>query len=376
MIKKLISSFVAFSLSLSCCIVAKADGFSVSARAAIVVNAETGGEIFSFNADERLPMASTTKIMTAILLCENCELQKTIVATKEMVTVEGSSMGLLEGDIVSFEALLYGMMLPSGNDAANTAAIAMAGSLESFALMMNKKAAEIGMDNTNFVTPSGLDADEHYSTARDMAKLAVYAMKNPIFRKAVSIKTKTLKYGNPPYRRTLKGHNKILSLYEGGNGVKTGYTSKSGKCLVSSAERNGKKVIAVTLNDSSTIENHSKLLDFGFDRLILKELTIPDDLELNIIAKAEMPAELQKIKEKLYLTDEEAELLRYKIKIKNMIYAPIKRGDKLGEIQFFIETQKIKSIELKSRKDIRIKFKDKSIFEKMIETVLEMISVN
>ena len=376
MMKKIISILVAFSLGISCCFIAKADGFEVSAKAAIVVNAETGGVIFSQNADEKLPMASTTKIMTAILLCENCELKNTVVATKEMVTVEGSSMGLLEGDVVSFEALLYGMMLPSGNDAATTAAIAMAGSLESFALMMNKKAAEIGMDSTNFVTPSGLDADEHYSTARDMAKLAVYAMQNPIFRKAVSSETKTLQYGNPPYRRTLKGHNKILSLYEGGNGIKTGYTSKSGKCLVSSAERNGKRVIAVTLNDSSTLENHSKLLDLGFERLVLKELTVPERLELKIIAETELSAELQKIEEAMYLTSEEAENLSYKIKFKNMIYAPVKKGETLGEMEYFLDGRKIKSIELKAANGICPKRKEHSFCEKMLEVIFKMISVS
>ncbi len=377
MFKKTVAFILIISLGFGARLQANAEEISVSAKAAVVVNAETGEVIFAQNENERLPMASTTKVMTALLLCENCNLEEEIITTKEMVTVEGSSMGLLEGDKVSFEALLYGMMLPSGNDAATTAAIAMSGSLESFALLMNKKAAEIGMDNSNFVTPSGLDAKKHYSTAKDMAKLAVYAMKNPIFKAVVATKSKTLWYGNPPYKRTIKGHNKILDIYDGGNGIKTGYTSKSGKCLISSAERDGKKVIAVTLNDSSTWANHSKLLDFGFERLLPKTLSLSKDQEmLDIFAGDAEFAYLEAETQDVYLTAGEIEKLRYEIKLPRFIFAPIKAGEKVGKIEFYIGEKLYKTLDIKAQKNVnKADYKKESFLERLLKLLKNMISV-
>ena len=237
---------------------------SLSGLAAIVINGDTGDVIYSHNADVRLPMASTTKIMTALLMLENCDnLDKEIIATKEMVTVEGSSMGLLAGDRVSFRALLYGMMLSSGNDAANTAAIATSGSIEKFVALMNRKARDLGLNDTHFVTPSGLDGEGHYTTARELALITREALKSPDFAEAAAAKSATLCFGNPPYRRTVKNHNRLLDMYNDIVGVKTGYTKKSGRCLVSAAKKDGKYVIAVTLNDGNDWADHRYLLDLG-----------------------------------------------------------------------------------------------------------------
>ena len=206
-----------------------------SAKAAVLINGDTGEIIYSYNENEKLPMASTTKIMTALILCETADLSEEITVTADMLKVEGSSMGLLAGDRVTYHDLLYGMMLASGNDAANVTAISIAGSVEKFAKMMNRRAEELGLKNTHFVTPSGLDADGHYTTAYDLALLAAFALKNEDFAKAASSKSAVLNYGNPPYRRTLTNHNKLLSSFEGAVGVKTGFTKKSGRCLVSAA---------------------------------------------------------------------------------------------------------------------------------------------
>ena len=192
----------------------KASAVSNSAKAAVVINGDTGEVIYAKNQSERLPMASTTKIMTGLLLCEYGNLDREITVTDEMVRVEGSSMGLLCGDKVTLHDLLYGLMLASGNDAANTIAIVIAGSCQKFAEMMNNKAKEIGLSNTSFVTPSGLDDQNHYSTAYDMALLTKYALKNADFAAAVSSKSATLNYGNPPYRRTLTNHNKLLNMVD------------------------------------------------------------------------------------------------------------------------------------------------------------------
>ena len=222
-----------FSVSVS------ASALDVSAKGMVLMNADTGEILASKNAHLRLSMASTTKLMTALLLAETGTPEKVVVTTKQMVTVEGSSMGLLEGDQVSYHALLAGMLLSSGNDAANTTAIAVAGSVDKFVQMMNDRAEQIGMTNTHFVTPSGLDDDEHYSTAYDMALLAVEALKNKYLAFAAASRTMTVSYGSPPYDRTLTNHNKLLGSYDGCIGLKTGFTKKSGRmpCVGCKAQR-------------------------------------------------------------------------------------------------------------------------------------------
>ncbi len=246
---------------------------SVSAKAAVVINADTKEILYSKNAHSKLSMASTTKIMTALLLAEQNTPQKWLVTTDEMVTVEGSSMGLKAGDTVTYYSLLVGMLLASGNDAANTTAFALAGSIEKFALMMNNRAKQIGMENTHFVTPSGLDDENHYSTAFDMALLAAEALKNETFKEVASSTKITTRYGNPPYNRTLSNHNRLLNEYEYCIGVKTGFTKKSGRCLVSAAEKDGCRVIAVTLNDPDDWQDHKNLLSLGLSKVTLKDIT-------------------------------------------------------------------------------------------------------
>ena len=266
----------------------ESNAISTSAKAFCVMCADTGEVLASSNAHLRLSMASTTKIMTALILAELNTLDKEIVTTKEMVTVEGSSMGLLEGDSISYYELLVGMLLASGNDAANTTAIAVSGSVEAFAKLMNKRANEIGMKNTNFVTPSGLDDDEHYSTAFDMSLLACEALKNDTIRNIVSQKKITISYGNPPYQRTLYNHNKLLGSYEYCIGVKTGFTKKSGRCLVSAAEMDNCRVVAVTLNNPNDWSDHEALLDYGLSELKLHDITADfENDKMNVVGGAE-----------------------------------------------------------------------------------------
>jgi len=187
---------------------------SVSAKAAVLICMDTGEILFQKSATQKLPMASTTKIMTSLILAEQPDLSKTVKVTKKMVAVEGSSMGLLDGDTVSYRDLLYGMLLASGNDAANTTAYVLGGGIEGFAKIMNERAKQIGLKNTNFVTPSGLDDESHYTTAYDLALLTSVALKNTAFYTACSSKQAVLYYGNPPYKRTLTNHNKLLGNYD------------------------------------------------------------------------------------------------------------------------------------------------------------------
>ena len=306
---------------------------STSAKAAAVINGDTGEIIYAANADERLPMASTTKIMTALLLCENADLNEEITVTADMLKVEGSSMGLLAGDRVSYHDLLYGMMLASGNDAANVTAISIAGSIPKFAELMNKKAEELGLKDTHFVTPSGLDAKGHYTTAKELALLAAYALKNEAFAKAAASESAVLNYGNPPYRRSLTNHNKMLRLFEGAVGVKTGFTKKSGRCLVSAARRDGKLAVAVTLNDPDDWNDHTNLLKFGLDSIKQTEYS-PKISCYNIPVIGSAEEQIEVFIEPYTVNTLETENISCSVNLPKFIYAPIAKGDILGSVEY------------------------------------------
>lgn len=246
------------------------------ARGAAVIDADSGRLLLAKDADQRLPMASTTKIMSAMLTLEQDGLDAPFTVDKNAIRVEGSSMGLREGDTVTLRALAYGMLLPSGNDAANAAAVRIAGSKEGFARMMNQRAAELGLTDTHFVTPSGLDGKEHYSTAYEMALLAREALQNEAFAEICGKSSAKVSYGNPPYDRWLANHNKLLKYYEGAIGVKTGFTDTAGRCLVSAAQRDGMRLIVVTLNCPDDWNVHMRLYDACFARLKRQTVDLPE----------------------------------------------------------------------------------------------------
>lgn len=233
---------------------------AVSARRAYVLDAVSGRELFVRNPDERSLIASTTKIMTALIVCEQCNVLDRMRIPKEAVGIEGSSMYLKEGEVLTLQELLYGLMLSSGNDAAVALAIYCGGTVEGFAELMNDKARNLGLTGTHFENPNGLDSPGHYSTARDLAKLAAYAMKNPIFYKTVS--AKSVRIGD----RCLTNHNKLLWKLEGADGVKTGFTKAAGRILVSSATRQGRRIIGVTIDAPDDWNDHCRLLNEGFAR--------------------------------------------------------------------------------------------------------------
>jgi len=239
---------------------------AISAQRAILVDGQTGRVIYEKAADERSLIASTTKIMTALIVCEQCNVLDRVRIPKEAVGIEGSSMYLQEGEILTVQELLYGLMLRSGNDAAVALAIYCGGTVEGFAELMNDKARLLGMVSTHFENPNGLDSPGHYSTARDMALLACYAIKNPIFHKTVSTKTVTVG------QRVLQNHNKLLWQLEGADGIKTGYTKAAGRILVSSAVRGGRRLVAVTMNAPSDWQDHKQLIEMGFSNYKVKKV--------------------------------------------------------------------------------------------------------
>ena len=233
---------------------------AVSAQQAILVDGQTGQILYEKDPDRRSLIASTTKIMTALIVCEQCNVLDRMEIPREAVGIEGSSMYLKEGEILTLQELLYGLMLQSGNDAAVALAIYCGGTVSDFAQLMNDKAHRLGMENTHFVNPHGLDAPDHYSTARDLAILAAYAMQNPVFARTVSAKTVTIG------QRYLRNHNKLLWQVEGADGIKTGFTKAAGRILVSSAQRQGRRLIAVTINAPDDWNDHKKLLEAGFSQ--------------------------------------------------------------------------------------------------------------
>ena len=245
---------------------------AISAEKAILLDAATGRVLYEKDADSQSLIASTTKIMTALVICEQCNVLDRMRIPKEAVSIEGSSMYLQEGEVLTIQELLYGLMLHSGNDAAVALAIYCGGTVEGFAELMNDKARMLGLTGTHFENPNGLDSPGHYSTARDLAVLAAYAMENPIFQKTVSAKTVTV--GN----RYLRNHNKLLWQLEGADGVKTGYTKAAGRILVSSAVRDGRRLVAVTINAPSDWQDHANLLNEGFSRYAVRRIIDRGDL--------------------------------------------------------------------------------------------------
>lgn len=241
---------------------------AVSAQAGsgeVVMELNTNRVLYEFNARDKKYMASTTKILTAITIIENCNLNDIVTVTKETVGVEGSSIYLVEGERLSVKDLLYGLMLRSGNDCAETLAVFCSKSIENFAILMNETAHKIGANDSNFVNPHGLHDDNHYTTAYDLALISCYAMKNDDFREIVATKTVNIPHTKREYGRTLVNKNKMLTEFEGSNGIKTGYTKKAGRCLVSSCVRNGMELICVVLNCPPMFEKSKNLLTNCFN---------------------------------------------------------------------------------------------------------------
>lgn len=345
--KKVISVFIAFCTAFILVqkISAEAD-FYTSAASAILINADTGTVLYAKNENQQRAIASTTKILTALITLESGDLDRQFTVDSKAIRVEGTSMGLREGDIVTRRDLCYGMLLPSGNDAANAAAVNIAGSLSAFADLMNKKAEALGMTSSHFVTPSGLDAEGHYSTARDMAVLTMAALENEDFAEICRLANAKRCFGNPPYQRWLSNSNKLLWNYEGCIGVKTGFTDNARRCLVSAAKRDGVRLIAVTLNAPNDWSDHKKMLDYGFSVVSshkidvdLSGLCVPviSDTESSMTVVPETAVEIA-------VTDQELSRIETRITLEPFIYSGFERGAKAGKIDLILDGKVLKTV--------------------------------
>lgn len=315
----------------------EAESLSVSAGGAALIEAHSGRVLYEKQGNAPLPMASTTKIMTALIALERGDLQELITVPKEAQGTEGSSMYLTAGEKLSLCDLLYGLLLTSGNDAAVTLACHFGGSIEGFADMMNKKARELGCDNTHFVTPHGLHDASHYTSALDLCTIARAAMELETFRTMVSTQYYQTTTGEKV--RTLKNKNKTLWAFEGGCGIKTGYTKKAGRCLVFSAEREGMLLIGVVLNCPDMWSEAFSLLQYGFDNYTLESLKDASDPlgEVNVEggAKKALPAVLKT--GILYpIRKDGTEKVTWEVSLHEPLTAPVEAGEVIGKLTMYL----------------------------------------
>ena len=305
----------------------------ISAKAYILMEQSTGTVIVEKNSNVKMKPASTTKILTAICAIENSRLTDIVTVSKKAAYQEGSSVYLKPGDQISMEDLVYGLMLNSGNDAAVAIAEHISDDTEKFSFVMNNKAKDIGAVNSNFKNPNGLDDDDHYVTAYDLALITSYALNNDKFKNIVASKSKIISDKNG-VKKYLSNHNKMLHLYDGCIGVKTGFTKKSGRTLVTAARRNGVNLVAVTLNAPDDWDDHKKLLDEGFLRvkkeIIIDKNKIVDNVEVKKGTVDFLPV---KCKEEYYGVKISDEASDYDVIYKyRKLKAPVKKGDEAGEV--------------------------------------------
>ncbi len=335
--------FISIIILFQSCIIVVGETW-ISAQSAILFDPQTNEVLFEKNSNQQMSMASTTKILTALIcveyLIENPD--ELVTITEEMVLVEGSSMGLASGDEILLSDLIFGMLFPSGNDAANSVAIHLGGDLPSFAKIMNSRAKEIGMISSSFVTPSGLDDELHFTTAYDMALLMATALKNEIFMTFFTMSEKTITYNDGEKVITLHNENKLLSLYENAIGGKTGYTKKSGRCLVTVSSLYDYELICVTLNSSDDWNDHITLFNLGFTGL---NPTVFGE-EFYQIADVNGSFFTIQIFESTRATRYGEEIVR-KIFLPRFLYSDsYKRGETIGSVVYYkdgvaFETQKI-----------------------------------
>lgn len=322
---------------------------SLQAKSAIVIEASTGRVIYALDAEAKRYPASTTKMMTLIVALERGNLDDAVTASENASSTEGSSIWLESGEQLKLSELLYAMMLVSGNDATVAVAEHVAGSMDAFAELMTQKAREIGADHTRFVNSSGLPDPNHYSTAHDLAKIAAYGYKNPMFAEIVGTKEKTIPWVGHPEGRELSNENWLLWIYEGGNGVKTGYTVDAGRCLVSGAKRDGTQLICVVL-DSDVMWNDSiALLNYGFSQIesvnflhkdtALRSVEVTDGLKnsVNLILEddIDIPVVLND-KDKFHAVIDAPDTVR----------AEVAKGQKIGTLRVFYEDTEVMSADL------------------------------
>lgn len=348
MLVKFISLLICFSLT---CVSVHA----LSAQSAVLIDAHTGRVLMAQNANQRMGMASTTKIMTALVAIEEGNLDDVVTVSDKASRVEGSSMYLKSGEKILLRDLIYGLMLNSGNDAATAIAEHVGGDIESFADMMTQKAISLGLENSSFTNPHGLDNENHYTTAYELAQITRHALSNPLFSEISSTKVKTVGLGEGEQTRTLSNHNKMLSMYKGADGVKTGFTKKCGRCLVSSATRDCLRLIAVTLNAPNDWNDHTEMLNYGFNAYKWKNPVISGEYMRTVpVIGSDTDRISLYAEESVELAVNNKDVVRVVYNVPNFIDAPVSAGQQIGNVDVYLAGDKVKTVNLITKEDVNL----------------------
>ena len=360
----LITLFVVILFAFFATVIFSESHLSLSARSAVLYSPDTNEFLYSENADARLPMASTTKIMTALVALENSDITRVVEIADEAIGVEGSSLYLKRGEAMTMEDLLYGLMLRSANDAALAIAYEISGGVYEFAELMNSKASELGLTDTHFENPHGLDSPLHYTTAKELAVIASAALKNETFKKIVSTKKTTIT-NEDGEARLIINHNKLLRLYDGAIGVKTGFTKKSGRSLVGAVEKDGLSFITVTINAPDDWNDHKKLFDYGYS--LLKSVTLADAREFTynipVIGSDKDLVTVSNTDALSVITKHTDSTPDYDVILPQYISAPVKAGDVIGKVIFTLDGKNVGELPLIAEEDaVKVKNKRFTIF--------------
>ncbi|MGI6485727.1 MAG: D-alanyl-D-alanine carboxypeptidase family protein [Tepidanaerobacteraceae bacterium] len=343
---------------------------NIDAKAYVLMDTTTGRILEGKNEDEKRAMASTTKIMTAIIALEKGDLASIVEVSKKAASIRGSSFHLSRGEKIPLETMLYGLLLCSGNDAAVAIAEHIGESQENFVQMMNQKAIEIGALNTNFKNPHGLDEPNHFTTTKDLAIIARYALDIPKFREIVGSREKLITRGDKT--GTIYNTNKLLWSFENATGIKTGYTGKAGRCLVASAYKNGFELISVVLGSPSNFNSSYKLLNFGFTKYQLRQIIKKDNIVKSIPVKKGILKEAPLIIEKdiiLPIVDDESLSIKYLLP--EEIKAPVEKNQKIGELAVYINSIHVYSVPLISLETV----KQKSFMDNIFLIIKQWLSI-
>lgn len=343
--------FLFFPLS-QATVYAKEQPPTVSAKASILMDAKTGRILYAKEADKGMKIASLTKIMTAIVAIDEGNLNQLVTISPNATNVEGSSIYLKAGERVPLKTLLYGLMLRSGNDAAVAIAEHVGGTVEGFTYLMNEKATHLGLKQSHFTNPHGLDHDQHYSSAKDLAILTSYALKNPVFREIVQTEVKDVPWPGETWKRKFYNKNKLLRMYPYANGVKTGFTKQAGRTLVTSAMKEGRQLICVTLNDPQDWQDHINLFDYGFSHYAKQSILNQEEIVIDPFTQDEKREKL-KIVAKTSFAYPLLKQEKQKISIKPMLSYPpqlIQKADlHVGSAHIYLADEWIGSVPLISK---------------------------
>jgi D-alanyl-D-alanine carboxypeptidase (penicillin-binding protein 5/6) len=351
-----------------------ADEVSISAHSAAVIDVQTGRVLYEKNGDEKMLIASLTKIITCIVAIESgVDLDSEVKVSSRAAGKEGSSIYLKVGEKQKLIDLLYAVMLRSGNDAATAVAEHVGKTEANFVAMMNKKVEELGLTGTHFANPHGLDAKDHYSTAHDMAVLTAYALRNPTFAKIVKTRVKSIPMPGESWDRKMYNKNKMLTRYNGSDGVKTGYTKAAGRCLASSATRDGRQLAVITLDASDDWNDHARLLDYGFQKYQFMPVVKADQVVKTVPVEDGVKDQVDVIVGHDFrypVREDEQEKVTQQIELDESLHAPILAGQKVGEMKIYFEDRLVGQVPILAGHDVA----EKSFWQRVKSLFTSMIS--